>query len=49
MSGHRLADLADPWRGDRSQWIANLAYCQWTVDEIGAGHCWRHLRDCVER
>jgi len=49
VSGHRLIDLDKPWRGDRSQWIANLAYRQWTVDEIGAGHCWRHLRDCVER
>jgi hypothetical protein len=49
VSGHSLNDLEKPWRGDRSQWIANLAYRQWTADEIGAGDCWRHLRDCVER
>lgn len=49
VSGHKLSNLENPWRGDRSQWLANLAYRQWTVDEIGAGDCWRHLRKCVKR
>jgi hypothetical protein len=29
---------------DREQWIADLAYTQWTVDEIRSGAPWRHLK-----
>jgi hypothetical protein len=48
VSAHSLARLEKPWTGDRSQWLANLAYTQWTNDEIGGGLCWRSLRDLVE-
>jgi hypothetical protein len=33
-----------PQRPDRGQWVANLAWCQWTVDEVAAGEAWAHLR-----
>jgi hypothetical protein len=48
VSRRSLADLDRPWRGDRAQWLANLAYVQWSADEIGDGACWRHLRKLVE-
>lgn len=44
VSSHSLAGLEKPWLGDRSQWLANLAYTQWTNEEIASGLCWRHLR-----
>lgn len=28
---------------DRSQWLANLGYCQWRADEIRQGLPWHHL------
>ena len=28
---------------DRGQWAADLAYAQWTLDEIAAGTAWDHL------
>ena len=29
------------------QWLANLAYCQWTLAEIASGVMWKHLRKTV--
>ncbi len=39
-----LDDLENPPMPDRRQWLADLAYAQWTVDEIRAGLAWEHLR-----
>lgn len=44
-----LADLAlidKPRRDDgREQFMADLAWCQWTPREMASGTCWRHLKD----
>lgn len=40
-----LSRIEDPLRPDgREQWIADLAYTQWSVAEIASGAPWRHLR-----
>jgi len=31
------------------QWLYNLAYCQWTADEMESGECWTHLKPSIER
>lgn len=28
----------------REQFAANLAYCQWSVDEMNNGKCWQHMK-----
>ena len=33
---------------DRTQWAQNLAYCQWTADEIRDGSAWEHLKQRYE-
>lgn len=43
VSGHSLDDILDPPTPDRSQWLADLAYTQWTLAEISSGKCWKHL------
>lgn len=48
VASHSLSGLEKPWLGDRSQWLANLAYTQWTSDEIGNGLCWLNLRGLRE-
>ena len=30
------------------QWLQNLAYCQWTPEEMESGQCWDHLKSSVE-
>lgn len=29
---------------DREQWCYNLAYCQWTLNELADGSCWNHFK-----
>jgi len=31
------------------QWLQNLAYCQWSPEEMESGRCYRHLRPCIEK
>lgn len=28
----------------RRQWLQDLAYTQWSIDELAGGDCWRHLQ-----
>lgn len=35
--------INDPLKPDRQQWAHDLAYCQWSVNELRAGFPWRHL------
>jgi len=35
--------IETPQRPDRSQWLADLSYCQWTCAELREGKAWRHL------
>jgi hypothetical protein len=31
------------------QWLSNLAYCQWTPEEMESGRCWDHLKSSIDR
>lgn len=44
ITRHDLMCSLVPWRPDRRQWAYNLAYAQWTAEEIAAGEAWAHLR-----
>ena len=35
--------LESPGTPRRKQWLQDLAYCQWTLDEMREGQAWRHL------
>ena len=35
--------LSSPARPDREQWLNDLAYAQWTPDEMKEGLAWKHL------
>jgi len=42
---HDLEKIEDPPTPDRQQWVHDLAYAQWTVNELRAGLPWIHLID----
>lgn len=42
LAGHEPG--VRPPTPDRTQFFNNLAYCQWTMDEIKSGAAWKHLR-----
>lgn len=47
ISSHTLEEIENPRLADdaeRRQWLANIAYCQWTLPEFAAGDAWRVLR-----
>jgi hypothetical protein len=35
--------LGEPFRGDRGEFLTQLAWAMWSVEEIGSGHAFRHL------
>jgi len=46
-----LDDLDNPyWASERErfQWASNMAYCQWTADELRTGYAWEHVRAEIE-
>jgi hypothetical protein len=46
LSESDLTKIETPCRPEgREQWVADIAYTQWTVDEIARGLPWRHLKD----
>jgi hypothetical protein len=40
VASHTVGEIHRP---DRAQWAHDLAYCQWTVDEMASGATWEHL------
>lgn len=46
LSGHRLEDIEALRKAvGRGQWAADLAWTQWSVDEMKSGAAWRYLRN----
>ncbi len=45
MSLQDLSKIEEPIEPDnREQWLANLAWCQWDINEMKSGQMWRHMR-----
>jgi len=43
VTGKTLLDLVDPFTPDRQQWANNIAYAQWSLDEMRSGEAWQHI------
>ena len=41
---YSIDEIESPLMPDRSQWLNNLAYCQWSISEIRRGLPWGRLR-----
>lgn len=41
VTSHQVGEVVRP---DRTQWAYNMAYCQWTEEEIANGDAWDHLK-----
>ena len=42
-----IEDLKMVRIGERWQWLANLAYCEWKLSEFSSGEAWRHIRPLI--
>ncbi len=43
LANKNLANIEDPEYPNRQQWARNLAFCQWTLEEMRQGKAWHHL------
>jgi hypothetical protein len=43
VANTKAEEIESPAIPDRSQWLNNLAYAQWTLEELGSGRAWKHL------
>ena len=48
ISDHFIEMLNSPTFHPRNLWLCNLAYAQWTPDEMASGLMWDHLRGKLE-
>jgi len=44
VCGHSLSQVNDPPKPSRQQWCYDMAYTQWTMEEIESGETWEHLK-----
>jgi len=44
ISSHQLSEIENPKLGERTQLLYDLAYAQWSVEEIRQGKPWHHLK-----
>ena len=44
VSSHELSQIENPARPNRWQWACDLAYVQWTLEEMRSGLAWDHLK-----
>jgi len=49
VAGHRSIEAILPPRPDREKWAAELAWCQWSEQELAQGYCWEHLKQGMKR
>jgi len=43
ISSNFIEEIEDPKLGNRIDWLSNVAYCEWSVEEIKQGKCRDHL------
>ena len=44
----KLDQVNEPPRPDRTQWLNDLAYANWTLEEVRDGTVWRRFRPHIE-
>jgi hypothetical protein len=48
ISSRSIAEIDNPLMGKREQWLANLAYHQWTESEMQSGEAWATIGGWVD-
>ena len=44
VASHQLLKVENPVTPDRTQWAKNLAYAQWSIEDMNPGLPWKYLR-----
>ena len=47
VSSKEIAEIENPYRGDKTEWCNRVAHCQWSIDEFESGECWEHVSKSI--
>ena len=47
VSSHYLTEILEPRTPDRTQWLYDLAYSQWNIEEMKSGLAWEYIRGFI--
>ena len=47
VSGHSIKEIESPIKPSRNQWLYNMSYAEWSVDEMQQGLLWQHIRNNI--
>ena len=49
VSDRDLSNIENILKPDREQWVNDLCYAEWSMDELLTGEAWSHLRPHVNK
>lgn len=44
VAGHTIKKIEDPEKPSRTQWLYDMSYAEWSLEEMKQGLPWKHLR-----
>ena len=47
VSSKDIAEVENPYRGEKKEWTNRIAHCQWNIDEFESGECWKHVSKSI--
>ena len=47
VSSKDIAEIENPYRGEKKEWTNRIAHCQWNIDEFESGECWKHVSKSI--
>ena len=47
VSSKDIAEVENPYRGEKKEWTNRIAHCQWNIEEFESGECWKHVSKSI--
>ena len=47
VSSKEIAEVENPYRGEKKEWTNRIAHCQWSIEEFESGECWKHVSKSI--
>jgi len=47
VSSTDIAEIENPYRGEKDLWSNKIAHCQWSIEEFESGECWQHVSKSI--
>jgi len=47
VSSKDIAEIENPYRGEKDLWSNKIAHCQWSIEEFESGECWQHVTKSI--